>query len=435
MLFKKMSMSLYVSFLVKTVTAALVSTLLFIVLLYLTHGITDLRNTYMQDDLRQQSDIIAQEVISKIETERLSFSQTQEFNFNQVPFYQILFFDEDQLANGADQGLDTQSIFGYEIDFFDTTGKMYISLTGLEANPDALYIVSAVISIVIFILLIIYLIFKEISYIKELEQGINLIATENMLYKIPIKGTNELARLATMINALGDSIYESREKERQDELNQRQLITNMSHDLKTPLTSMKGYIDILSDKLSDQDELYQYALIAKKNGLRLEKLIDDLFYYSKLISHDMPMNLQNLDIPVILNQILEIRTETIVLTTDFDTNKKLIAQIDPEKFHRVMDNLISNAHKYGIQGLPIELTIKNSEDHIVISVENQTNDNLIDKMDKIADRLYSGYEHRPNGSSGLGLSIASELLRAINGTLSLHFKDRTFTAIIKLPII
>ncbi len=427
---KKIATSLYVSFLIKTMFSALVSLLIFILLATLTQTYVDFKNTQNQDQLRLESDAIAQDIFKQITAENLTFLQADSMDFDNIPSYQVLFIKKENLTEFAIEGLTQESVFAYDVEFADTSGKMYINVYGLEINGNIYYIASTLISIIIFFVLIIKFVLKEIFYIKEIEYGIKLIATENILHKIPIKGNNELARLAKSINGMGDSIYVSRQKERKDEINQRLLITNMSHDLKTPLTSMIGYIEIIKSKLSKSDELYSYANIAKENGNRLEKLITDLFLYSKLLSGDVPVNMQDININFMLKQIIEIRFEDIVFLSE---SKELNASIDAEKFHRVMDNLISNAKKYGIESEPIHVCAEDENDDIIITVQNSTEDDLYGKIDLLQNRLYTANEDRSNGSSGLGLSIVAELLKIMNGALSLSYDNKVFTAIIKLP--
>ncbi len=431
---KNISKSLYVSFFIKTVFAAIVSSTIFLLLIILSHNVIDYINIERQDELRMESDIIAEGIIREIEEKKLTYRQALDNSFDELPIYQVIFIAKKDITPSVVEGLDTESVFPYDVEFPDTSAIMYISVDGLEVQPVLFYLVSTVISVASFFVIIIFLIFKELTYIKDIESGIKTMATEDILYKIPIKGKNELASLALSINSMGDAIYSGQQKERQNEINQRQLITNMSHDLKTPLTSMTGYIDIIKSKLSKEDELYQYATIAKENGHRLDKLISDLFLYSKLISGDMPINLQSVDLSVVLRQILEIRTENVIFNSPLNAGD-CMASIDAEKFHRVMDNLIGNAKKYGLKDTPIQVSLAKDGNNITVSVQNQTAEDLEGKMDKIANRLYTASEDRSNGSSGLGLSISTELVKTMNGNISFDFTGSTFTATIDLPSI
>ncbi len=426
---KKVATSLYVSFFIKIIVSALISLLLFVLLATLSQTYIKFKNTQNQDRLRLESDAIARDILEQIDRENMTYSQADDMSFDKLPNYQVMFIEKQNLTQSVVDGLSQESVFVYDVEFSDTSGKMYINVYGLETKGDIYYIISAVISVISFLVLLINFIAKEIFYIKEIESGIKVIATEDILYKIPIKGKNELANLAISINSMGDSIYSSRQKERQDEINQRLLITNMSHDLKTPLTSMIGYIDVIKGKLSKDDELYAYANIAKENGNRLEKLISDLFLYSKLISGDMALTLQTIDIGLMLKQIFEIRTENIVYN---EYSGELNASIDAENFHRVIDNLLSNAKKYGIDSEPIEVIAISDSDDIVITIKNQTEDNLDGKIELLQNRLYTASEDRTNGSSGLGLSIVTELLKMMNGTLELCYDNKIFTATVKL---
>lgn len=321
-------------------------------------------------------------------------------------------------------------VFIVDIDYVGIFELLVMELKWLGTKKGVFFILSSMASMLVFFFLSAYLIFKRLSYLKEMETGIKIIAHKDMRYKIPIKGKTELARLARCINCMGDTLHNDRENERQHEIAQRTLVTNISHDLKTPLTSITGYIDIIESRLDSNDELRQYAHIAKRNANRLEKLIEDLFLYSSLISGDLLVNLQSVNVTVMVGQLVEMRAENIVYTKE---SKGLWGCVDPDHFHGVMDNLFSNAVKYGVEGKPIAVSVREQDDNIFIAVQNYTNQHLEGKMDLLKTRLYTASEDRSNGSSGLGLSIVSELTKAMNGTLDLSYEDKSFAATVRFP--
>ncbi len=432
---KKIATSIYVSIFVRMAFSAILCLSLFFILIFLSNSYIEQRNSDFFVRQQEEIDVLLEDIKNTISDKSLTYQEAKRTKFvNDKSVYNVYFLD---ISNELVKELNTFFNFDflnnehlYEISFADTDGFIVIKSNKVTNATNFLYISSSVFCIILFFVLCIYLIFRQLSYLKTIEKGIDFIADNNILYKIPIKGDDELARLAMSINSMGNSLYNKRQKEREDEINQRLLITNMSHDLKTPLTSINGYIDIAKNKLSEDDEVYQYICIAKENGARLEKLVNDLFLYSKIISGDMPIELRNININIMLKQILEIRTENIISNIE---KKDLIANIDAEKFHRVMDNLISNAKKYGIKDKPINVLAYLKDKDIVIEVKNYTNDKLNDNLEILKNRLYTAREYRTNGSSGLGLSIVTELLNMMNGSLELSFYDKIFTAKITLP--
>ncbi len=435
-LIKKIFRSLYASIIARISISAIISLAILCVLLYCTNYFSMRQNTEFWHTNFTQIEELVEQIEMIVDNRQMTFKQAKDYKFlklEQNSKYEIEFFSTyndffDEIRYFYELEMFNNGYF-YEIDFIDGTGFISIQSDKIDSITNILIIVSIGLCIMLFLVIAIYLIFKELSYIKVIEQGINNMSDNDILYKIPIKGQNELTRLANSINNMGDMLYAKIEQERETEMNQRLLITNMSHDIKTPLTSMTGYMNVIKKKLSSDHEVYPLIEVAHKNGKRLEKLVEDLFLYSKLISKDVNVNKQTININVILHQILEVRTDNIVFK---EIDVDLYANIDIEKFYRVVDNLIGNAEKYGVPDEVITITSRLQEETILIDVKNLTNDNLEHKLHKLSNRLYTANEDRTNGSSGLGLSIVVELLKMMNGELTLSYEDNIFTATISL---
>ncbi len=433
---KKITTSLYVSIFMRMAISAALSVMLLTILFQMTDiYVTNINSQQLKSQEIEMNKFIS-EIQNSIDELNLTFDEARELDFDQDTEYEIEWLDIELDVSDNHREYDDSYLANYQYVYRVTFGEgerdvfLIVFSDNLEMTANLFNIIASVICIFFFFALSIYLVFKKLSYIKVIDKGIDLIANEDILYKIPIKGRNELARLADNINRMGDTLYIKNKKEREDEASRRFLITNISHDLKTPLTSMTGYVDIISKKLSPEDELYKLASIAKENGNRLEKLMEDLFFYSKLISNDIPTYFQSVNVSILLKQILEIRVENIVYD---EKNENLRANIDTEQFHRVIDNLISNGEKYGVKDRPITISSELQNGDVVVTIKNHTEEELEGKMGLLKNRLYTANEDRANGSSGLGLSIASELLKMMNGTLELSYCDKIFTATVKIP--
>ncbi|OOB79457.1 MAG: hypothetical protein BEN18_03890 [Epulopiscium sp. Nuni2H_MBin001] len=433
---KKLFNSLYASIVLRMTMSVVIGCVLTVLLLVVTNQYSLRKNMEFWRDNSREIELLVEQIETSIHANNMTFKQAKDNRFLEISFptdCRINFFTTysdifDEIDYLYELEMFRQGYY-FELDFMDGNGFMVVYSDKIESLTDLLILLSFVAGIILFFVMSIYLIFKKLDYIKVIEKGIYNISHEDILYKIPMEGNNELTRLASSINDMGDMLSSKIEQERENEIAGRLLITNMSHDLKTPLTSMIGYIDVIESKLSKDHEVYPLIITAKKNGLRLEKLIADLFLYSKLISKDIVVNIQSININVMLKQILEIRTENIILK-EVDTN--LLANVDPEKFHRIIDNLISNASKYGVKDELITMSIGENNDEVVIEIQNLTHDNLENKVDKLTTRLYTAREDRTNGSSGLGLSIVIELLKTMKGRLKLACKGDMFTATINL---
>lgn len=421
--------SIYTSILIKVMISLLISISTFYLLSdRLDNYIDGINNEFLKNEQKNIEEFI-EYVQNEIDNKDLTYKEAKRMKFTKGARYDIEFFIYSSI-NFDELNLDQKGIkYIYKIEYDDMVGLATVTLNSIKMTANLYSTVIKVISMTLFIVISVIVILKELSYIKVITKGINQISSGDFTYKIPIVGKNELSDLALKINDMARIIDEKIQKEKEDEMHQRSLITNMSHDLKTPLTSMIGYIDILQSKLEINEQLYQYTTVAKKNGYRLEKLIGDLFLYSKLISNDVSIDIKTFDIEIILNQILEIRKDNIIYNPKYQNIK---VKIDFEKFHRVIDNLVTNATTYGIEGMPIVVSLDVEDDIVIISIQNYTKDKLKDKIHLLKRRLYTANEERSNGSSGLGLSIVAELLKIMDSELELGFNNQIFTATIKM---
>ncbi len=292
---------------------------------------------------------------------------------------------------------------------------------------EAHHVYAGIFSIFLFFLLSFFVVTRIVSYVKLIEAGIKKLPDDKMNHSIPVIGRNELAHLAQSVNEIKAELEQKRHDEKMHELHQRTLITNISHDLRTPLTSIIGYLDLAKNTTDTKSETFSYLQIAEKNSLRLKKLITDLFLFSKIISEDIETELQEVNILFLLNQIIELKNFPVKF---IHPSKELKLFINIECFHRVVDNLFENAHKYGLAEKEIQLCLFEADEKVIIEVKNFSQKDLSSKIDLFTQRLYSADENRDEYSSGLGLSIVSELMKRMQGefTVSFEKEEKVFCA-------
>jgi signal transduction histidine kinase len=228
--------------------------------------------------------------------------------------------------------------------------------------------------IILFITYFLLLTKKFITYIKEISEGINQISLGNLENRIEIKNEDEFAFLAEKLNKMADDIKEIMENERRSEYAKNELITSVAHDLRTPLTSIIGYLDLVSSKELAQDTQMKYIGIAYNKSKRLEKLIEDLFTYTKFNFGEVKANYTQVDIVKLLNQLVdefypsfsECRLEYEFTTT----NPSAVIKADGDLLARAFANLISNAIKYGRDGKNILINLSKEETGVVITITN-----------------------------------------------------------------
>lgn len=275
-----------------------------------------------------------------------------------------------------------------------------------------------IISILIFVIVFFLLIWRRISYISKIESSLRSIATGNLSERVPLRYKNELRELAEDINYMTSKLEEEDKK-------RSEFLTNISHDLRTPLTTILGYINMIKNgKYASKDELNNYVDIMNKRSLYLKNMLDDFFQFSKLSSKDIVLEKQKLELNELVRQIAEeeeneFRQHGLELSLKLP-QESIYVDIDCNLFLRAVNNLLSNALKYSKRNTKVEFCISkekyNNEFYAVISVSNIAEEIIED--DEIAiffERLYKKDLSRQNEGSGLGLSIVKDISKLHHG--------------------
>lgn len=282
--------------------------------------------------------------------------------------------------------------------------------------------------IILSLLLIVFLtqllfIKKQLKNITEQLKNYNMRKTDK---KIDITFLDrEIESIASEINNLIDLHIQSNTEKKSAERQLKQAIANMSHDLRTPLTSILGYIQLMEDDEISDEERKQYLKIAKDRTKRLQTLLNDFFELSVIESVDYSLKLENLNIKSIVE-------ETIINLYDKFNEKQIVPDIqmpkekvsinaDESATKRVIENLVSNAIKYSYRNIAIIL--EKSKTTVDLTISNDT-ENLTEKdVELFFDRFYMADQTRSGKGTGLGLSIAQSLMDKMNGELSAELKD------------
>lgn len=285
-------------------------------------------------------------------------------------------------------------------------------------------VVAVLTAVVLFVLYFLILTKKFSTYIEEIGAGINELSTGNFDTRIEIRNDDELTDIAQNLNKMAISIKDIIEIERKTENTKNELITNVAHDLRTPLTSIIGYLDLVSNNQLDEDTKSKYIDIAYNKSRRLEKLIDDLFAYTKFEFGEVKMHCGKVDIAKMLEQLLDEFYPSFIeneLEYKFTTNEpSIILYADGDLLARAFANLIGNAIKYGISGKNIIICMQKNESHVQISVVNFGE--LIPKKDltNIFNKFYRVDNSRNEGlgGTGLGLAIAKSIILLHKGNIT-----------------
>lgn len=292
-------------------------------------------------------------------------------------------------------------------------------------EEDILAMIIILMSIILFVFIFFRLANRRINYIHEISESVDRISVGDHESPIILEGNDELTLLADNINYMSRSIKDRKDYEVKIERSKKELITNMSHDLRTPLTSIIGYLSLIVDgNYKDEKMLNEYASICYKKSQQLKKLINRLFEYSKLTSEKLKVEKVDLDINRFIDQI---RGEYFHIAEE--NNLKFEVKLTEEKPHisgdpllmvRVFENLIYNAVKYA--KTPGKLTIATSVkgEYVMVQVANTVEKKQFKKgdMENIFDRMFIKDRSRSGGkSSGLGLAISREIVEMNDGRI------------------
>ena len=324
--------------------------------------------------------------------------------------------------------------------------KTFLIMSGLYVISGLLlFVVSAILNIfpigilIGIILTIIYIVIfiKELIYLDKIIIG-SKAATEGKLNcNIEEKGRGHLRELAHDINNIRDGLRKSIESEIKSENMKTELITNVSHDLKTPLTSIINYIDLLKRENIESETAKDYINILDKKSQRLKVLIDDLFEASKATSGAMELNITKIDIVQLLKQSLgenDERFKNSNLSVKLDIpDTKIFINGDGQRLYRVFENLISNIVKYSLSNTRVYIQMYvDDENKVVIIMRNISAYELDFCANEITNRFKRGDSSRSTEGAGLGLAIAKSIVELHGGKFNIEVDGDLFKSIIRL---
>ncbi|PZD96316.1 two-component sensor histidine kinase [Paenibacillus sambharensis] len=278
-------------------------------------------------------------------------------------------------------------------------------------------------------------------YVNEINSSVMHIAEGNFDHKVPVRQNNPLGDLAFYTNRLVTQLRKSLDEERKAEQTKNELITNVSHDLRTPLTSILGYLGLVEqDRYRDEVELRYYIQIAHDKARRMNVLIQDLFEYTRMRHDSVPLRRLRFNLVEMLGQLLvhfRVALDEAGVTGNLRAGAQHVYVFgDPDKLVRVFENLLHNAVIYGKDGGRVDVEIRTVLEDAVVEVINYGDPIPSVDLPHIFDRFYrvdkSRAEH--TGGSGLGLAIAKSIVERHGGSIGASSDSAQTVFQVRLPL-
>lgn len=293
-------------------------------------------------------------------------------------------------------------------------------------------------TLIIVLSLLYKLLNKIFSYVFAVSESADKLFDKNVEY---INLPPEMVEVEKKLNHFKTEAIKNERLARENEQKKDELIVYLAHDIKTPLTSMIGYLSFLSEiKDMPQEQRNRYIGIALDKSYRLEYLINELFDVARFNSEKIVLEKEEINLNLMLEQIADDFYPTLKEMNkkiNFTSDEKTILYADPDKLSRVFNNLIKNAVNYSKENTDIDISILNKENQATVKITNKGKQIPKEKLDKIFEKFYRLDSSRTSktGGSGLGLAIAKKIVELHGGRIYAEsdMKETTFSVI--LPII
>lgn len=304
---------------------------------------------------------------------------------------------------------------------FSTTARVFINAVRSFAGDTFIALGTG---LVFFFIVFFFVTRGSVRRIETVIDAVRRMEGGRLDTRVNVTGSDEIASLATAINGMADKLNASLEEERRSEQSKRELIASMSHDLRTPLTSIIGFLELLTDRSGrSAEELERFAAIAHKKALRLQGLTDELFEYTRIGYGGLRLRPEPINLNELLGQMAEeffpVFEQAGIECRLYVPDVRIVVAADGDLLHRLMENLLNNAVKYGSDGRYIDLHLGRSEGFALIDVVNYGQAIPPEHLPNIFKRFYRAEESRSRqtGGTGLGLAIAAGIVDMHGGSI------------------
>lgn len=301
------------------------------------------------------------------------------------------------------------------------------------SGHSVLFVILLPIDIVAFV----YLVYQTIGK-KKIKQGISQIAHGEIDYKIDTTGlSGEQKEVAELVNVIGTGLNKAVEKSVKNERLKTDLITNISHDIKTPLTSIINYVELLKQENFEDPKIRRYIEVLEQKSQRLKTLTEDVVEASKVSSGNISLDMMNLNLVEMIQQTSgefqeKFAARNLEEVLNLPEEEAMIC-VDGRRTWRVLENIYNNAAKYAMEGSRIYADLTVLEDQVLFTLKNVSAYPLNISADELTERFIRGDISRSTEGSGLGLSIAKTLTEMQKGQFELYLDGDLFKVTIRFP--
>ena len=335
---------------------------------------------------------------------------------------------------------------------YSILGIVFDRIIPIAVPNEMRYALCYAISFIVFVEIFFKLIDFTIEYIRKLRRSIQQVTSGNYGVQCEVEYDDELASLAANINVLSKTLL-AKEKEseklkekeraaldieRNAERQKNELITNVAHDLRTPLTTIVGYLELIKDDTAlSKEDVHKYSGIAYEKSIRLQEMMDDLFEFTKLDNADIKLNKSMINLSGLIMQMTDefypsFKDCNITPIVDLP-EENIYVQGDGQLLARVFDNLISNALKYGYHNTDLKIEVSGDEKYATVKVINHGDTIAPEDIPLLFNKFFRTDSSRNSktGGTGLGLAITKNIVDLHHGDISVTSDDQITTFIVK----
>ena len=273
---------------------------------------------------------------------------------------------------------------------------------------------------------------------RRLRDATDSLTDGDFSYQIKLSGLyGDYREIAENLNSISEGMNLAIEERIKSERMKTELITNVSHDLKTPLTSIVNYANLINQENCENEKIKEYSEVLERQSIRMKRLIDDLVEASKASTGNLDIRLEKCEADILLTQAVgefEQKLQNCGLELKISQPQNRIQILaDSRRLWRVFDNLMNNICKYGQSGTRVYLSLEETEKYAVFTFKNTSRAQLNFKADELVERFVRGDLSRNTEGNGLGLSIAKSLTELQNGIFELTIDGDLFKVVLKMP--